>query len=31
MRHGQGNRGETFEESIIMVNEIYKARGKAIN
>jgi recombination protein U len=30
MRHGQGNRGKAFEESIIMVNEIYKARGKAI-
>ena len=30
VRHGHGNRGKAFEESIIMVNQIYKARGKAI-
>ena len=30
MRYEHANRGKAFEESIIMVNEIYKARGKAI-
>jgi penicillin-binding protein-related factor A (putative recombinase) len=30
MRHEQANRGKAFEESIIMVNENYKAREKAI-
>ena len=30
MRYAHANRGKAFEESIIMVNEIYKARGKAI-
>jgi recombination protein U len=30
MKHGYGNRGKAFEESIIMVNSIYKARGKAL-
>lgn len=30
MRHGHGNRGKAFEESIIMVNNGYKNKGKAI-
>jgi len=30
LRYEHANRGKAFEESIIMVNEIYKARGKAI-
>jgi recombination protein U len=30
MRHGYGNRGKAFEESIIMVNSMYKARGRAL-